>query len=373
MVSIAILGFGIVGSGVAGVLTKNRELVDAAAGDAVRLKYIVDVRDFPDSPFAPLLTKDFSVVERDPDVRVVVETIGGCGVALEFTRRAILAGKHVVTSNKALVAAHGRELLELAKLHNVNYFFEASVGGGIPVLRPLKFDLAGNRITCIRGILNGTTNYILTAMREEKLSLEEALRSAQSKGYAEANPTDDLNGMDAARKLAILSDLAWGREVRAEEISREGIQNVSLKDVECAARLGGKLKLICEAKLLPEGGMTAFVAPQVVMPDSMLYAVDEAFNAVLITGNAVGDVMFYGTGAGSEPTASAVVGDVLDAVRHMGKRRDISWSGDPAALSDPMAVSGRWYVRRGDVAAIAEERPAGPMGEDAACYRVLEK
>ena len=372
MVSIAILGFGIVGSGVAGVLTRNRDQIDAAAGEAVRLKYIVDVRDFPGSPFAPLVTRDFSLVERDPEVRVVVETIGGCGVALEFTRRAILAGKHVVTSNKALVAAHGRELLELAKLHNVNYFFEASVGGGIPVLRPLKFDLAGNRITRIRGILNGTTNYILTAMREEKLSLEEALRSAQVRGYAEADPTDDLNGMDAARKLAILSDLAWGREVRAEEISREGIRQVSLKDVECAARLGGKLKLICEAQLLPEGGLTAFVAPQVVMPGSMLYGVDQAFNAVLITGDAVGDVMFYGTGAGSEPTASAVLGDVLDAIRHMGKRRDISWSGDPAVLGDPRAAGGLWYVRRGDSAVLAESFPGEP-GEEGACYRVLEK
>ena len=373
MVSIAILGFGIVGSGVAGVLTRNREQIDTAAGEAVRLKYIVDVRDFPDSPFAPMIIRDFSVVERDPDVRGVVETIGGCGVALEFTRRAILAGKHVVTSNKALVAAHGQELLELAKLHNVNYFFEASVGGGIPVLRPLKFDLAGNRITGIRGILNGTTNYILTAMREEKLSLEEALRSAQARGYAEANPTDDLNGMDAARKLAILSDLAWGREVRAEEIGREGIEKVSLKDVECAAMLGGKLKLVCEAKLLPDGGLTAFVAPQVVMPGSMLYGVDEAYNAVLITGDAVGDVMFYGTGAGSEPTASAVLGDVIDAVRHRDRRRAINWSGTPAVLSDPMGLGGRWFVRRRDIAAIEEQCPAVPKGEDAACYRVLEK
>ena len=367
MVSIAILGFGIVGSGVAGVLTRNRDQIDAAAGEAVRLKYIVDVRDFPGSPFAPLVTRDFSLVERDPEVRVVVETIGGCGVALEFTRRAILAGKHVVTSNKALVAAHGRELLELAKLHNVNYFFEASVGGGIPVLRPLKFDLAGNRITRIRGILNGTTNYILTAMREGNLSLEEALKQAQSRGYAEANPTDDLNGMDAARKLAILSDLAWGREVKAEEISREGIQNVALQDVEAAARLGGKLKLICEAEQLPDGSIAASVAPQVVMPGSMLYGVDQAFNAVLITGNAVGDVMFYGTGAGSEPTASAVVGDVIDAVRHQTKRRDISWSGDPAVLSDQSPES-RWYVRKGGEAAIGQK-----PGEDAVSYRVLEK
>lgn len=372
MVSIAILGFGIVGSGVASVLTRNREQIDASAGEAVRLKYIVDVRDFPGSPYAPLLTRDFSVVERDPDVRVVVETIGGCGVALEFTRRAIQAGKHVVTSNKALVAAHGRELLELAKLYNVNYLFEASVGGGIPVLRPLKFDLAANRITRIRGILNGTTNYILTAMREEKLSLEAALDMARARGYAEANPTDDLNGMDAARKLAILADLAWGREVKAEEISRTGIENVSLKDVECAARLGGKLKLICEAECLPDGGLRAFVAPQAVMPGSMLFSVDEAFNAVLITGDALGDAMFYGTGAGSEPTASAVVGDVIDAVRHRDRRRAINWSGAPAELRDPDGQSGRWFVRRGAVAAIEEQHPAVSDGEDAACYRVLE-
>ena len=367
MISIAILGFGIVGSGVANVLTKNQAQIDAAAGEAVRLKYIVDVRDFPQSPYASLVVKDFALVERDPDVRVVVETIGGCGVALEFTRRALSAGKHVVTSNKALVAAHGRELLELAKLHNVNYLFEASVGGGIPVLRPLKFDLAGNRITRILGILNGTTNYILTAMREEKLTLEAALKTAQSKGYAEANPTDDLNGMDAARKLAILSDLAWGREVKAEEIHWEGIQNVCLEDVEAAVGLGGRLKLICQAELLEDGRIAASVEPQVVMPGSMLYGVDQAFNAVLITGNALGDTMFYGTGAGSEPTASAVLGDMIDAVTHSRRRRDISWSGGPAELTDIAPSASRWYVRRGEHASIAEERPA-----EGICYRVLQ-
>jgi homoserine dehydrogenase len=273
----------------------------------------------------------------------------------------------VVTSKKALVAAHGRELLELAKLHNVNYFFEASVGGGIPVLRPLKFDLAGNRITCIRGILNGTTNYILTAMREEKLSLEEALRSAQSKGYAEANPTDDLNGMDAARKLAILADLAWGHEVKAEEIPREGIQNVDLKDVAAAARLGGKVKLICEAEQLADGRIAASVAPQVVMPGSMLYGVDQAFNGVLITGNALGDTMFYGTGAGSVPTASAVVGDVIDALTHSSRRRSIGWSGDPAVLTALADGESRWYVRRGEVSSIEAEKPG-----EGVCFRVLE-
>ena len=196
---------------------------------------------------------------------------------------------------------------------------------------------------------------------------------ARARGYAEASPTDDLNGMDAARKLAILADLAWGREVRAEEIRREGIEKVSLKDVECAARLGGKLKLVCEAELLPDGGLTAFVAPQVVMPGSMLYAVDEAYNAVLVTGNAVGDVMFYGTGAGSEPTASAVVGDVIDAVRHRDRRRAINWSGDPAVLSEPSESNCRWFVRRGDIAVIEEQHPAARSGEDAACCRVLEK
>ncbi len=371
MVSMAILGFGIVGSGVAGVLRKNQDQISAAAGDEVRLKYIVDVRDFPDSPFAGLLTRDFSVVEQDPEVTVVVETIGGCGVALDFTRRALAAGKHVVTSNKALVAAHGRELLELAKAHNVNYFFEASVGGGIPVLRPLRFDLAGNRITRIRGILNGTTNYILTSMLQDKLSLEDALKGAQARGYAEANPTDDLIGMDAARKLAILADLSWGREVRAEDISREGIGEVSLLDVELAAGLGGKLKLICEAQPLEDGTLAAVVAPHVVMPGSMLYGVDYAFNAVLVTGNALGDAMFYGIGAGSEPTASAVLGDVIDAVTHADRRRDIGWCGT-AALTGPEALPGRWYVRRGSEAHIEDCRPCLKPGDGAVCYRVLD-
>ena len=245
------------------------------------------------------------------------------------------------------------------------------MGGGIPVLRPLKFDLAANRITRIRGILNGTTNYILTAMREEDLSLEAALKEAQARGYAEANPTDDLNGMDAARKLAILCDLAWGREVKPEEIRREGIQGVSLKDVETAAKLGGKLKLICEAEALEDGSIAAFVSPQVVMPGSMLYAVDQAFNAVLITGSALGDAMFYGTGAGSEPTASAVIGDVIDAITHSAKRRNIGWSGDPAVLSEPLETECRWDVRREEVASILEERPGTPEG-DCSVYRVLE-
>lgn len=347
MVYMAILGFGTVGSGVAKVLEQNREEIAAGAGEEVRLKYIVDVRELPGSPYAGLLTKDFSVVEQDPEVSVVVETIGGCGVALQFTRRALAAGKHVVTSNKQLVAEHGRELLALAKEKNVNYFFEASVGGGIPLLRPLISDLSGNRILAVKGIVNGTTNYILTNMREKQAELADALRKAQELGFAEADPSSDLKGLDAVRKLCILADLVWGQEVRPEAVPVEGIENVALQDIELTAGFGGKLKLICQAVKTPGSPATVWVAPHVVLPSSMLFHVDYAFNAVLVTGNALGDAMFYGTGAGSLPTASAVVGDVIDAVRHRALRRDIGWTGAPAALGDPGAVPSRWYVRKG--------------------------
>ena len=312
MVSIAILGFGIVGSGVAGVLARNREEIDAAAGEAVRLKYIVDVRDFPDSPFAPLVVKDFTLVERDPDVRVVVETIGGCGVALEFTRRAIMAGKHVVTSNKALVAAHGRELLELAKLYNVNYFFEASVGGGIPVLRPLKFDLAGNRITRIRGILNGTTNFILTQM-ETGQTYKEALEEAQMLGYAEADPSGDVEGFDTAGKVAILSELIFNTPLKPEDISREGITDITVEDIEDAAENNMRWKLIGSLKKT-EKGVEAFVKPMMLPKDNPLAAINGAGNAIQYHTDLLGAITLIGPGAGRKETAAALIEDLLHIV-----------------------------------------------------------
>ncbi len=372
MMNMAILGFGTVGSGVAKVLTENAAEVAAGAGEEVRLKYIVDVRDMPDSPFAPLMVKDFSIVEQDPEVGVVVETIGGCGVALTFTRRALAAGKHVVTSNKQLVAEHGVELLALAKERGVNYFFEASVGGGIPLLRPLYGDLSANKILAIKGIVNGTTNYILTAMEQSGTELDEALKEAQALGYAELNPDSDLDGTDAVRKACILADLAWGRELKPELVPVEGIRNVALQDIRNAASAGGAIKLLCRLQRDESGKAYVWVAPHFVPASSMLAHVDAAYNAVIITGNAVGDTLFYGTGAGSIPTASAVVGDVVDAVRHKNAPRGIGWSDAPLPLGDPETLPSRWYIRSGEKWSITDAVTADKLPAAQVRYRVLD-
>ncbi|MBR3557137.1 MAG: homoserine dehydrogenase [Oscillospiraceae bacterium] len=372
MVNMAILGFGTVGSGVAKVLTENAAEVAAGAGEEVRLKYIVDVRDMPDSPFASFMVKDFSLVEQDPEVSVVVETIGGCGVALAFTRRALAAGKHVITSNKQLVAEHGVELLALAKEKGVNYFFEASVGGGIPLLRPLFNDLSANKILSIKGIVNGTTNYILTAMEQNGKELDEALKEAQSLGYAELNPDSDLDGTDAVRKACILADLAWGRELKPDLVPVEGIRNVALQDIRNAASAGGAIKLLCRLQREEDGTVFVWVAPHFVPASSMLAHVDAAYNAVIITGNAVGDTLFYGTGAGSVPTASAVVGDVVDAVRHKASPRGIIWTDAPLTLGDPGTIPSRWYIRSGESWSITEAVTADRLPQAQVKYRVLD-
>ena len=339
------MGFGTVGSGLAEVLRLNGASIAGKLGESLHLKYILDVRDLSGTAYADIAVKDFSILESDPDLDVVVESIGGAKIALEFTRRALLAGKHVVTSNKELVAAHGKELLAIAKEKNVNYLFEASVGGGIPLLRPLFQCLAGNQIEEICGILNGTTNYILTRMVQGGIPFEEALREAQSKGYAEANPAADVEGLDAGRKICILSDLAWGKEVRPESISIQGISGLDLRDVAIADKAGYRIKLLGRALKLSDGKVAAYVAPHLVPVSCPVAPVDDVFNAVMIRGNAVGDVMFYGRGAGDLPTASAVMGDILDALAHREKRRNLGWS-EPAELARletdlPM----RWYLR----------------------------
>ena len=298
MANFAIMGFGTVGSGVAEVLRMNAASIAEKLGEPLNLKYILDVRDLSATPYGEIAVKDFAVLENDPDLEVVVESIGGARVALEFTRRALLAGKHVVTSNKELVASHGRELLAIAKEKNVNYLFEASVGGGIPVLRPLFQCLAGNRIEEVVGILNGTTNYILTRMVRGGVSFEDALKEAQAKGYAEQNPAADVEGLDAGRKICILSDLAWGKEVLPERIHTQGISGLDLQDVAIADRAGYRVKLLGRALRLADGRQAAYVAPHLVPQDCPVAPVDDVFNAIMIRGNAVGDVMFYGRGAG---------------------------------------------------------------------------
>ena len=354
MAKIAIMGFGTVGAGVAEVARMNASSIAEKMGEEVYVKYILDVRDFPDSPYADRMIKDFSIIENDPEVEVVVETIGGARVALDFTRRALKAGKHVVTSNKELVATYGRELLEIAREQNVNYLFEASVGGGIPLLRPLFQCLAANEIEEIAGILNGTTNYILTRMVKGGVSFAEALKEAQAKGYAEADPTADVEGIDAGRKICILSDLAWGKEVEPAKVRMEGISKLDLQDVAIASAAGYSVKLLGRAIRMEDGKVAAFVAPHLVPQSSPISHVEDVFNGVCIRGNAVGDVMFYGRGAGDLPTASAVMGDVLDVIDHRAKRRNLGWS-QGAELAAIEEIPMKWYLRGEFDAAAVEE------------------
>ena len=317
MVNVAILGFGTVGSGVAEVLSKNGGLIDQRTDNLVRLKYILDVREFPDSPYAGCFVKDFSVIEADPEVDIVVETIGGATIALEFTTRALKAGKSVVTSNKELVATHGYELLQLAQENNVSYLFEASVGGGI-----------------------------LTRMIKAGLTFEQALKEAQENGYAEKDPTADVDGHDACRKICILAALAYGRHVYPEQVPTQGIRGVTLEDVAYADSKGYKIKLLGRAIRQPEEKVCAFVAPHLVPDDNPLAGVEDVFNAIAVTGNAIGDVMFYGRGAGKLPTASAVVADVIDIAKDLKRDRHNAWGpGAPDLVVSPDILTSRWYVR----------------------------
>ena len=313
MISIALLGFGCVGSGTAEVLTENKKLIESRLGCEYKIKYILDLRDFPDSPFGDLVVHDFNKILEDDEVSVVAEMMGGSHPAYDFTKACLEAGKSVVTSNKEVVASFGVELCEIAASHGVRYMFEASVGGGIPIIRPMMTDLASNKINSINGILNGTTNYILTAMRDDGKSFSDALGEAQRLGYAEANPAADVEGKDAARKTVILGAIASGKLVSPEAISTEGITNISLCDVELAQTLGYSIKLIGHAEDR-DGKLLAFVSPMAVSESNPLARIDGVFNGILVNANMVGDVMFYGPGAGKLPTASAVVADIVDVI-----------------------------------------------------------
>ena len=367
MVNVAILGFGVVGSGVAEVLATNGPHIDQKVDDLIRLKYILDVRDFPDSPFADKVVHDFSVIENDPEVSIVVETIGGAKAALDFTRRALRAGKSVVTSNKALVAEHGCELLALAAEQGVSYLFEASVGGGIPILRPLNQCLAANEIEEITGILNGTTNYILTRMIRGGLSFDAALKEAQANGYAEQDPTADIEGHDACRKICILASLAFGRHIYPSQVPAEGITGVTLSDVAWAEACGKKLKLLGRAIRQADGRVCAYVSPHLVDVENPLAGVEDVFNAIAVKGNAIGDVMFYGRGAGKLPTASAVVADVIDAAKHRDEKKRVFWAegGEDTTVS-PDGLASAWYVRgSGDAGAVQAALPGARLLERA--------
>ena len=315
MIYVAILGFGVVGSGAAEVLASNRAVIEKNLGKAVAVKRILDLRDFPDSPFGHLVTHDFNDILNDPEIAVVAEMMGGSHPAYDFTKACLEAGKHVVTSNKEVVARFGAELLEIAAKNGVRYLFEASVGGGIPVIRPMVNDLASNAIEQVDGILNGTTNYILTQMIAGA-TFENALKEAQAKGYAEANPAADVEGLDAARKIVILAALSFGTLLSPDKIHCEGITKLTLDDVAVAKALGCSIKLIGHTEMV-EGRVLAMVSPRLVPLDNPLSGISDVFNGILVDANMVGKVMFYGAGAGKLRTASAVVADIIDIVAHM--------------------------------------------------------
>lgn len=324
---VAVMGFGTVGSGVAELIYKNHDsIVKKSMQDSLELKYILDIREFPDSPFKDKIIKDFNIILNDPEVEIVVETMGGVTFAYDFVKKLLLAGKSVVTSNKELVAQHGYELLTIAQEKNVNFLFEASVGGGIPIIRPITQCLAANEIDEIAGILNGTTNYILTKMITENETFEDALKKAQELGYAEKDPTADVDGHDSCRKICILAALSFGKHVYPDSVHTEGIRKITLSDVAYAASWGGVIKLIAAAKKLNDGRINVTVGPSFVAQHSQLAGVDDVFNAVLIRGDATGDVVFYGKGAGKMPTASAVVADVIDAAKHTKKKKNFGWA-----------------------------------------------
>lgn len=314
MLNIALMGYGVIGSGVAKVIEENKKLIASRLGEEVYLKYILEIRDMSNTPYADRVVTDLNVILNDPEVKVVVEVMGGIHPASDFTRAALEAGKSVVTANKAVVADCGDELLELARAKGVRYLFEASVGGGIPIIRPLINDLASNEIEGICGILNGTTNYILTRMTNEGCTYAEVLKDAQKLGYAEANPAADVEGTDALRKTAILAALSYGKLISMDMLKAEGITEVSLKDIEVAQSFGCSVKLIGRAGKLDDGRIYATVSPEFVKESCPMAHVNDVFNSVLVRGNMLGDAMFYGRGAGQLPTAGAVVADVIDAL-----------------------------------------------------------
>lgn len=346
MVGFAVMGHGVVGSGVVEVFYKNHDSIVSRAGTDVDLKYILDIRDFPNLPYSDKFTKNFEDILNDPEVEVVAEVMGGLKPAYDFTKRLLLAGKSVVTSNKELVAAKGAELLKIAKEKNVNYLFEASVGGGIPIIRPINQCLAANNIDEILGILNGTTNFIMTKMIKESMSFDDALALAQQLGYAEKDPTADVEGHDACRKICILASIAFGKHVYPAQVHTEGISKITLMDVAYAADYNSVIKLIGKVAMKQNGKLYCLVAPMLVSKESQLSSVDDVFNAIMVRGNATGDVMFYGKGAGKLPTASAVMADIIDCFKHIKARKNVFWEdGDPDYVDDYDLGEVSLYIR----------------------------
>ncbi len=344
MVKVAVLGYGTVGSGIVEVIKTNQDMVNKKAGDEIDVKYILDLRDFPGDPYENLVVHDVEVILNDPEVLVIAEAMGGVEPAYTFTKRALSAGKSVCTSNKELVAKHGAELLELARANKCNYMFEASVGGGIPIIRPLNASLTPERVDGITGILKGTTNYILTKMEKEGSDFDTVLKEAQDKGYAERNPEADVEGYDACRKIAILSSLIYGKNVNFEHIYTEGITKITTNDFAYAKKAGYTIKLLAMSKEV-DGKYFAMVTPCMINDQNPLYFVNDVFNGILVHGNTLGNTMYYGAGAGKLPTASAVVSDIIDCVKHLGKTVFCFWDKEELQLSSMDDSVKRFFVR----------------------------
>lgn len=353
MIKVSVLGYGTVGSGVVEILRNNAELIAKRTGKEIQVKSVLDLRDFPGDPVQEIITHDFEDIKNDTEVQIVVETMGGVHPAYEFVKAALESGKSVCTSNKALVAAYGPELLQIAEEKNVNFLFEASVGGGIPIIRPLKVSLAPDEILEISGILNGTTNYILTEMTDKGSDFDSVLKDAQDKGYAEKDPTADIEGHDACRKIAILTSLAYGKQLDFEDIYTEGITKITDRDIEYAKKLGAKVKIFGSSKKVGDK-VSAMVAPKLITSSHPLYSVDGVFNAILVKGNMVGDVMFYGQGAGKLATASAVVSDVIEEAKHLHVNMKTLWDSEKLALMPMDEVASKFFVRvKGSQAEVA--------------------
>ena len=345
MINIAVLGYGTVGSGVVEIISDNRDNIKKrTGGKEISVKYVLDKKDFPGNPIQDKVVHDYDVILNDPEVKIVVEVMGGVEPAYTYVKQALLKGKSVVTSNKELVAAHGPELLAISKENKLNFLFEASVGGGIPIIRPLNQSLTADEIEEISGILNGTTNYVLSKMTKEGSSFHTVLKEAQDLGYAERDPSADVDGHDACRKIAILSSLAFGMHVDFKDIYTEGIANISDIDIKYAKEIGGHIKLLATSEKIGDQ-VLAMVAPMIVKPDNPLYSVNDVFNAIFVRGRYIGDVMFYGSGAGKLPTASSVVSDVVDAAKHIGTNIMTIWSSKKLDLCDVKRAKHQFLVR----------------------------
>jgi len=344
MVKVAVLGYGNIGSGVVTVIQENQKIIEKKIDNEIEVKYVLDLRDFPGDPMEHKLVHDVNIILEDPEVQIVCETMGGVEPAYTFSKKALLAGKSVCTSNKELVAAHGAELLETARQQNVNYMFEASVGGGIPIIRPLNNSLTPEKIEAVTGIMNGTTNYMLTRMAKEGCSYEAVLKEAQEKGYAEKNPAADVEGYDACRKIAILSSLMCGKTVDYNDIYTEGITKITDKDFMYARSMNMSIKLLAMSKDV-DGELLAMVAPFMISENHPLYAVNDVFNGILVHGNMLDDAMFYGRGAGKLPTASAVVSDVMECARNLNRNLRVYWSDEKMTMKHIDETSKRFFVR----------------------------